>query len=262
MDVCALELAPVEGRTRVVVEHVEPEVDCGRFAAKRIVGDVLAVEADVFADGHDEVSTRVLYRHESEEEWRESRMRRVAGDRWRGEFVLARLGTYRFTVEGWIERFLTWRRDLRRCLEAHQEVGVEFLAGAALMEAAAGAAEGQAAQAMRDWARRLREDEGAREDIAADEEAARLVQQYSPRRFAGRYEKELRVVVDREKARFSTWYELFPRSCATEAGRHGTLRDCEGWLPYVAGMGFDVLYLPPIHPIGRTFRKGKNNLWK
>jgi len=254
-------LPSLDGRIRVVVEHVYPEIDGGRFPAKRVIGDLLVIEADVFADGHDEISARILYRHESEGEWQQSRMKRIAGDRWRGEFTVSKAGRYRFTVEGWIERFETWRRDLIRRIGALQDLDVEFQIGAALIDAAAGAAAGEDAEALRAWAHKLRNEPGreTRESIAVADEVADLVQRCSPRRFAGRYEKELSVVVDRQKARFSTWYELFPRSCSPEPGRHGTFRDCEGWLPYVASMGFDVLYLSPIHPIGRTFRKGKNN---
>jgi len=240
-----------EGRARVVVERVSPEVDCGRFAVKRIVGDLVAVEADVFADGHDEIAAALLYRHETELEWRRSEMQRVLGDRWRGEFFVDRIGYYRYTVEGWIEPFETWRRDLLRRISAQQDTDIDFQIGAALVESAG----------LGDWAWNLRRETCAqtRRDLATSAELAALVRQHSARSFTGRYLRELTLVVDREKARFSTWYEVFPRSCAREAGRHGTLHDCESWLPYISSMGFDVLYLPPIHPIGYTFRKGRNN---
>jgi len=266
-NVCAIESLETgkppagDGRIRVVVENVNPEIDGGRFPVKRVTGDLLAVEAEVFADAHDEVSARILYRHETESEWQAVPMQRVAGDRWRGEFPVVRVGGYRYSVEGWIEHFETWRRDLFRRIAAGQDLAVEFQIGAALIEEAAAAAEGADAQSLRSWAARLRTepDPEMRKGIATAEAMATLVRRYSPRRFAGRYPRELSVVVDRPKARFSTWYEIFPRSCAPEEGRHGTFRDCEAWLPYVASMGFDVLYLPPIHPIGHTFRKGKNN---
>jgi starch synthase (maltosyl-transferring) len=252
----------LDGRVRVVVERVHPEVECGRFPVKRVIGDLLVVEADVFADGHDELSARVLYRHEDDSEWRYAAMNRLSGDRWRGEFALDRIGRYRYTVEGAIERFETWRRDLIRRIGALQELDVEFQIGAALIDDAAHSAPPAEAATLRGWADRLRHepDRQKREAIAVAEDVAALVRHFSLRRYPGRFEKELSVVVDRRKARFSTWYEIFPRSCAPEPGRHGTLRDCESWLPYIAAMGFDVLYLPPIHPIGRTFRKGKNNV--
>jgi len=225
------------------------------------MGDPVAVEADVFADAHDEISARILYRHDNEPTWRESPMARREGDRWRGEFAVAKLGRYRYTVEGWVSHFDTWRRDLFKRIAAGQELGVEFQIGAGLVEEAAAEASGDDGETLRRWAAHLRHESDGRslEEIATSDALAVLVRRYEPRRFAGRYEKELSVVVDREKARFSTWYEVFPRSCSAEPGRHGTLRDCEAWLPYIASMGFDVLYLPPIHPIGRSFRKGKNN---
>ena len=250
-----------DGRSRVVVENVYPEIDCGRFPAKRITGDRVVVEADVFADGHDELSARLLYRHEEESEWCPVPMKRVENDRWRGAFLVSRLGRYRYTVEGWIDHFATWRRDLTRRIAAGQDLEVEFQIGAALIEEAAEAADDGSEEVLRGWARKLLEEDEkeARQDLALSDELAQLVQQHAPRRFPGRYDKELAVEVDREKARFSTWYEVFPRSCSPTPGRHGTLQDCEAWLPYVASMGFDVLYLPPIHPVGHTFRKGKNN---
>jgi len=250
-----------EGRNRVAIEGVRPEIDCGRFAIKRVIGDVVEVEADVFADGHDGISCRVMYRHESEPEWREAPMEALGNDRWRGVFPVSVLGRYRYTVEGWVDRFQTWRGDLRKRIAAGQDVRVEALAGAQLVEEAAGRTEGADRDRLMEWAASLRAEMPAeqRNALALDDELAEVVSWYPDRSLATRYGKELAVVVDRERARFSAWYEVFPRSCAREAGKHGTLRDCESWLPYIAYMGFDVLYLPPIHPIGRTFRKGRNN---
>ncbi len=146
-------------------------------------------------------------------------------------------------------------------MAAGQDLQVEFQIGAALIDDIAQSAPVEQAGKLREWARMLREDAdpAAKESIAASDETIAVIQQCAPHRFRGRYEAELAVVVDREKARWSTWYEVFPRSCSREPGRHGTMRDCEAWIPYIASMGFDVMYLPPIHPIGRTFRKGKNN---
>jgi starch synthase (maltosyl-transferring) len=245
-----------------VVERVRPQVDCGRFPVKRTIGERLTIEADVFADGHDEISCQLLYRHEDDMEWRVSPMARLdGGDRWRGEFPVSQLGRYVYTVEGWIDRFGTWRRDMLRRMAAGQDLQVEFLIGAELIDDAAASTPVEHADRLRALARTLRENDdiAAKKSIVLEDETVRVIQEFAPHRFRGRFEHELEVVVDREKARFSTWYEVFPRSCAPEAGRHGTLRDCETLLPYIASMGFDVLYLPPIHPIGLTFRKGKNN---
>jgi starch synthase (maltosyl-transferring) len=188
-------------------------------------------------------------------------MKPLGNDRWRGEFPVLTLGRYQYTVEGWIDRFQTWRNDLMKRIAAGQDVHVEMLIGAEIIEGAAARADSGDAELLRGWTGRLREagDKELQKTVALDEELFSLIQRYPERHFVSRYEKGLVVVVDREKARFSTWYEVFPRSCALEPGKHGTLRDCEARLPYIASMGFDVVYLPPIHPIGRTSRKGKNN---
>jgi starch synthase (maltosyl-transferring) len=146
-------------------------------------------------------------------------------------------------------------------LAARQDVAVDVLIGAAIVDDAATRAEARAARRLREWTRALREtsDPGARETLALDEEIAAILARFPDRQDSSRYERDLTVVVDRARARFSTWYEVFPRSCARAPGVHGTFRDCATWLPYIAGMGFDVLYLPPIHPIGRAFRKSANN---
>jgi starch synthase (maltosyl-transferring) len=250
----------IDGRKRVIVARVSPEVDCGRFAIKRVVGETVIVEADIFADGHDQVAGQILYKRDGHE-LQASPMKPLGNDRWRGEFTVTKLGGYCYTVEGWIDRFETWRRDLEKRISARQDISVDLLIGANLIERAAAQATPEEARVLLDSAQRLRENAGNASGaaIALDSELLKLIRHYPERDFATRYEKQLPVVVEREKARFSTWYELFPRSCSSEPGRHGTFRDCEEWLPYVASMGFDVLYLPPIHPIGKTFRKGKNN---
>ena len=250
----------VDGRRRVVIENVSPEIDCGRFAIKRVVGETVVVEAHVFADGHDSVGCRILY-WQNQAEQQAAPMKSLGNDRWRGEFSVSSLGCYRYSVEGWIDRFQTWRIELQKRLAAKQDVQVELLIGAELIDGAASRAAADDARLLREWARRLREsrDQTSSATIALEEDMMTVMGRYPDRELAIRYEKQLEVTVDREKARFSTWYEAFPRSCSPEAGRHGTFHDCEALIPYIASMGFDVVYLPPIHPIGRSFRKGKNN---
>jgi starch synthase (maltosyl-transferring) len=250
-----------DGRSRVVIEGVHPEIDGGQFPIKRVVGEHVVVEADVFADGHDSVSCQVVYRAGTDREWRGESMRLLPNGRWRADFQVTRLGQYRYTIEGWIDPFKTWRSDLVKRYTAQQDLSIDLLVGADLIEDAAGRASGQDSLKLADWARRLQHqsDQESKVQIALSDEVAALMDRYTARRFAQRYAKELTVVVERQRALFSAWYEVFPRSCAVESGRHGTFKDCEVWLPYIASMGFDVLYLPPIHPIGRTFRKGKNN---
>jgi starch synthase (maltosyl-transferring) len=252
--------APAEGRRRVVIERLSPEIDCGRFAIKRVAGETVTVEADVFADGQDQIACRIVFWLGNSQP-QSSPMRRLANDRWRGEFTADTVGCYRYTVEGWIDRFATWRSGLEKKISAQQDVRVDLLIGADLIEGAAGRARGEDAQLLLAWARRLRQNSGLSPEAmhALDDELLRLMERYPDLAFASRYEKELTLVVDREKAGFSAWYEVFPRSCAPQPGRHGTLREAEEWLPYIAGMGFDVVYLPPVHPIGHAFRKGKNN---
>jgi starch synthase (maltosyl-transferring) len=254
-------LQPANGQRRVVIERVSPEIGCGRFPIKRVVGETVAVEADVFADGHDQVACELLYLREGEKEWQSSPMTALGNDRWRGEFPVPNAGRYEYTIEGWVDHFQTWRNGLSKRVAAGQDVHVDLLIGAELIEGAAGRAKGEDAGLLRHWARRIREvrDKQSATSFALEEDLFRAMHRYPERQFASRYEKPLAVVVDREKAGFSAWYEVFPRSCSPEAGRHGTFRDCEAWLPYIASMGFDVVYLPPVHPIGRAFRKGKNN---
>ncbi len=254
---------PVEGRnTRVVIDGVKPEIDSGRFPAKRTIGEEVVVEADIFADGYDVLSAVLLHRKDGDSEWIESPMEPLGNDRWRGSFEVSELGTYRYTIVAWVDQFKSWRRDLSKKVEAGQQVEVDLLAGARLIGEAGQRASSSDAQLFRKWEKTLsstQDREQARVRLALSEEVLTRVEKYSDRHSAVTYPKELQVQVDREKARFSTWYEMFPRSTASHPGRHGTFKDCEARLLYVAAMGFDVLYFPPIHPIGLTNRKGQNN---
>jgi starch synthase (maltosyl-transferring) len=256
-------LSTADGRRRAVIEHVTPSVDGGRFPAKRVLGDRVRVEADVFADGHDVVMAVLLHRPPGDESWLEVAMEGPDNDRWWAQFTVDRLGRHRFTVQAWVDRFATWRRDLGRRIEAGQNVTVDLLIGAELIQTAAGRAretgDEVGADRLAAWAASLRAPSaGSRADQALDAELAELAQAHTPRRFAT-VAREHELVVDPERAAFSAWYELFPRSTSPDPSRHGTLRDVIARLPYVAGLGFDVLYLPPIHPVGRAFRKGPNN---
>ncbi len=250
---------PDEGRNRVIIEAVAPEVDAGKFPIKRVLGDNIVVEADILADGHDLISCALLYRKEGEESWNEVLMESLVNDRWRGSFIGQEIGRYLYTVIGWIDHFKTWARDLEKRINAGQNVSVDLLIGAELIESARKAASPIHDGILADFSEALRVggEEGARQALSPD--LARLMILYGERQFPTTYDKELVVVVDRERARFGAWYELFPRSFSSVPGRHGTFKDVEKQLPYVASMGFDVLYLPPIHPIGHSFRKGRNN---
>ena len=248
---------------RVIIEGVDPEVNAGRYAIKRVIGEKVIVEADVFAAGHDQLSVLLKYRHEGEQGWHETAMTPLVNDRWRAEFRVSQLGTYFYAVEGWVDYYKTWRDDLLKRVNAGQDISVDLLIGAQLVEAAASRASEADARKLRGWALDFSEGEKTaltdRTQRALDETMAALVFQYPDRSHASVYAPELRVTVDPVLARTGAWYEFFPRSCPGRHGSHGTFADVEAYLPRIAEMGFDVLYFPPIHPIGHTFRKGKNN---
>ncbi|HEX5000794.1 MAG TPA: alpha-1,4-glucan--maltose-1-phosphate maltosyltransferase [Terriglobia bacterium] len=250
-----------EAAGRVAIESVTPEVDSGRFPIKRVPGETVIVECDAFADGHDVVRCLLLYRREQDTAWKESVMRPRGNDRWRGEFRVEELGRYAYTVEAWIDAFETWRGNLVKRIDAGQDTRVDILIGVALIQSAADRASEPDRELLARWAGDLSAAavDTVAQSLALNEEFASILRRYPDRASATRYPGEFRVRVDRRKARFSAWYEMFPRSCASSADKHGTFADCEARLPYVAAMGFDVLYLPPIHPIGRTHRKGRNN---
>jgi starch synthase (maltosyl-transferring) len=252
-----------EGRLRVIIEGVSPEIDAGRFPIKRTLGDEVEVEADIFADGHDVISAVLKHRRSEDEAWSETAMEPLVNDRWRGSFPVTALGVYLYTIEAWVDHFRTWRRDLQKKFKAGLDVTVELMAGVGFCEAAARRAAGQSAEDLTTAANSLRADShlptSAKLTIALSPRIAELVEISSERLHPVLYERELRVWVDPVLARFGAWYEAFPRSMSPDPNRSGTLKDCEAFLPRVAELGFDVLYLPPIHPIGRSFRKGRNN---
>ncbi|MEW6141644.1 MAG: alpha-1,4-glucan--maltose-1-phosphate maltosyltransferase [Chloroflexota bacterium] len=251
-----------DGRIRVVIESVSPEIDFGRFPAKRIIGDTMSVEADIFTDGHDAISASLLYKTEGEDAWREMPMTPLVNDRWQASFPLEQLGRYRYTVTGWVDHFKSWRKAIEKRVTARQVVSVDMLIGASMVEEAANHASGSAKSTLKKLAASLRSSSVKDDEKLAmvlEPDMVSLVDKHSVRLFTVTYPRELVVVVDPVCARFSAWYEMFPRSASSLPGRHGTFRDCERLLPRVAAMGFDILYFPPIHPIGVTHRKGRNN---
>ncbi len=244
--------------SRIVIEGVTPEIDGGRFAIKRTVGETVTVEADVFADGHEALAGVLLYRHDAMARWAERPLMPLGNDRWRAAFTVEDTGRYRYTLQAWFDRFGMWARDLAKRIEAGQDVSVDLATGAGIVRAAARRAPDADGARLITCADRLQDGADDAVRLALSDELAALIAQYPDREDAAAYH-ELTAVVDVARARFSAWYEMFPRSCAATPGRHGTFADCEARLPYVASMGFDVLYLPPVHPIGVTRRKGKNN---
>jgi starch synthase (maltosyl-transferring) len=253
-------------RGHVVIERIDPQIDCGRYRAKAVVGDAVNVSADIFRDGPDMLQAVIRYRGPSDSRWLEAPMNFVDNDRWGGSFIPTDIGRYRYTIEAWTDHFGTWRRDLLKRVEAGQDVTLELIEGALLLEARLKSIPAkqrrivaEAAAGMRTKSRSPADNpEDPRVRAAIDSEVLTIIRTWPDRSGSTTFKPSLELTVDRERARFSAWYELFPRSTG-RPGRHGTFRTAVDELPRIAGMGFDVLYLPPIHPIGRTFRKGKNN---
>jgi starch synthase (maltosyl-transferring) len=240
---------------RVVIEDVRPRVDDGRFPVKRVVGDEVVVTADIFGDGHDMLAAALLFRRAGDDGWHETRMEPTGNDRWTGRFTVEALGLYEYAIEGWIDRFESWRHELSKKFGAEQDVASELLEGAALVRAS-GDPELAGTAAMLE---RLDADQGERVAVALSEDLRARMARRRDRGRVTRMERPLGVMVERGRARFSAWYEMFPRSAGADPSYSATFDEAAGRLSYVAGMGFDVLYLPPIHPIGRSFRKGRNN---
>jgi starch synthase (maltosyl-transferring) len=259
------EAPPLDGRRRVLIEAVLPEIDAGVYPVKRVVGDRFTVSADLVADGHDVLGGALLYRRpgDGEADWRRLAMREIVNDRWDAELLLDEIGVWHYTVEGWIDHGSTWRKHLQKKFEAgaFADLPVELLIGAELVAGAARRASGAEASHLHQLAVALKNESlpiDTRVVMALANETGEVLARHPDLALAGRYPRTLSVVVDRVRARFSTWYEMFPRSCGAP-DTHGSFRDAEERLGYIADMGFDVLYLPPIHPIGTAFRKGKNN---
>ena len=257
-------IALADGRIRVVVENVAPSIEGGRFPIKRIVGDMVEVRADCFADGHDVVACAVLWRRAGEPQWRNTAMQALGNDRWQATFRVDAVGAWQYTVCAWVDPFLSWRHDFSRRVDP-EDLRVAGRTGAHLIAEAAQRAGGSDGQLLRAWSNELDQASQADADIdelkriGMDEARAAVAQRHPDLRHASTHAQTLSLIVERERARFSSWYEFFPRSASDDPARHGTFADCEAWLPYVQRMGFDIVYFPPIHPIGRSRRKGRNN---
>jgi starch synthase (maltosyl-transferring) len=280
-------MKPTEGRKRVVIEAVKPQVDCGRYAVRRFLGDRVAVSAAMFGDGHDHVAGRLLFRHEAERHWQSVPLVAEGNDIWSASFLVDKLGVWQYAVQGWVDHLGTWCADLAKRLEAQPaqkddaiaegnsfgadpgqpatDIPLALRTGAALLQSAAGRAEGAEALTIKEVASSLEwlaAKNAAYYDTSVDSpinaEICEFANRYPDLTLASRTE-DFPLRVDRERTRFSTWYELFPRSASRVAGRHGSFADVETRLPEIAAMGFDVVYLPPVSPIGDAFRKGPNN---
>lgn len=256
----------LEGHKRVSIRNVSPQIDCGRYPIKRVTDEEIRVEADIFGDGHDKVDAVLLYREVKKErgrenKWTEVPMKFEGNDHWSAAFSLPVTGNYEYTIEGWVDHYRTWQDSLQKKAAAGQDLRVEMLIGAELMEQAISHATAPNKKKLKEWIRLLKSEEhqAQAQAEALGDTASRVMYASRDRSRAFAYERTLQVRVERKKALFSSWYEFFPRSASPEKGRHGTFRDCERVLPEVAKMGFDVIYFPPIHPIGHRHRKGVNN---
>jgi starch synthase (maltosyl-transferring) len=250
----------MQNQTRIIIENVLPQLDCGAFAIKRIIGQKVHVTAAVFSDGHDVLESCVKYKHEADENWQEVRMTPTVNDEWFAEFKVEKQGFYSYLVEGWVDYALNWQHGTERKIQDNQHVKSELLEGAEYVRAIlplVNATESDYLKTLEYYFITESEYNNAVCE-ASSHELTRIFKKY-PIRFLENKSQELKVYVDRKKALYSTWYEFFPRSASSEEGKHGTFKDCERLLPRVAAMGFDTLYFPPIHPIGEVNRKGKNN---
>ena len=252
-------MKPAEGRKRVIIEEIQPQVDCGRYPVRRILGDVVPISAAIFSDGHDHVAARLLYKHESERFWRSTPMTALPNDIWSASFTVDQLGAWVYTIQAWVDHFDTWCADLSKRLAAQpdpaspdpakrdlppQDIPVAFTIGALLLDKIAGHAQGSDAHQLKTAAsslRQLAEQKLAFYEYPLSQEIEELAARHPDLSFASVAHKELRLWVDRERARFSSWYELFPRSTSPDPSRHGTFADVELLLPEIAAMGFDIL---------------------
>jgi len=265
---------------RIIIEGVSPAVDNGRFAAKAVVNEAIGVSADIFKDGHDKLRAAVLYKPVKrmqpvsktycreapmldDTEWRESPLSEEVNDRWLGTITCDSIGDWVFTICAWTDVFGSWRDGLKKKAEAMDDVSSELLEGARIIEHVLGTLKSGAADAgtLRKSCNLIKDNGEVSEKVAAalDEKLADLMLRSDPRRDAVLYHLQMPLWVDRDKARFGSWYEIFVRSQGTDPNRSATFKEAEKRLPYIASLGFDVLYLTPIHPIGKAFRRGPNN---
>lgn len=248
-------------KQRVIIENVSPCVENGKYAAKRIEGDSVNVGADIFADGHDELMAVLSYKHSKERKWNEVQLKQVQNDSWEGSFMVPKTGTYQFTIEAWVDAGKTWLHELNRKVNGGNNVKVELLSGALILEKIAKKIKAKAQHPVKQWIKMLRAEDNYEEAIALafSADMKLFLNDNALRENTTKQDQALSILVETKKSEFSTWYEFFPRSAGDYEGVHGNFKDCIKRLPFISSLGFDVLYFPPIHPIGNDFRKGKNN---
>jgi starch synthase (maltosyl-transferring) len=256
------EAAAARATERHIIEAVTPTVDCGRYPAKRIVGEPCVVEADIFRDGHAIIRAAVKWRRRDETDYAESPMRPLENDRWRGSFPLNENTRYVFAIEAWTDAYASWAADFVKKTAAGHNVSSDLQEGITILrgniDLAHGSDRALIIKTTHQFAAFMRTDPAQAAQLANNPALLEIVMRFG-KRDEPTSSKPFEIIADRPKARFSSWYEMFPRSQGNIPGRPSTLREAERRLPDIHAMGFDVLYLPPIHPIGLTNRKGRNN---
>lgn len=248
-----------KGRLRAMISNVSPQIEGGRFAIKRVIGDQVAVTADIFTNGHQEIAASLLFHHSNQKKWQEIPMQLLENDQWIGRFCVDSIGCYFYTIIAWVDEFRTWQKDLQKKFQAHMDICVDLQVGMKMMKESL---QLKPDVDLQDWLAAIVEAKNADRAVAlASDSLLHLLMRDRPpnRQWISQFPINLPVTVDPPKALFSTWYEVFPRSISAQIGKHGTFKDCEALIPEIAKMGFDILYFPPIHPIGMSKRKGKNN---
>lgn len=247
-------------QSRIVIENIAPQINCGEIFIKRVVDEIVTVTADVLVDGHDILQASLHYKHEKEKKWTEVRMEPTVNDEYAASFITKKQGFYSYKLEGWVDYALNWQHGTQRKIDDYQKVTSELLEGAELLENIKGKLSKDDKAYINHLISIFKNDETYDEAVReAVSERLHHILKENPNKLLVHTSKELKVYVDRKKARFSTWYEFFPRSASEQEGVHGTFSDCHRLLPRIAKMGFDTLYFPPVHPIGEVNRKGKNN---
>ncbi|MEA5260580.1 alpha-1,4-glucan--maltose-1-phosphate maltosyltransferase [Arcicella aquatica] len=251
----------IQGQQRVIIENISPQLDAGRYAIKAFEGDTIKVEADIFLDGHDQLAAKLLYKFSTDEDWIETNMNFVNNDHFEASFQVSKNGFYTYTIQAWVDNAATWHHEIDMKIKDGQHVNIELLVGANIIEKMMKIASKEDKVELKAIANLFKDSNTYNEAIAFiyNHKLHEWIEQYPDRQHATIH-RHLKVWVDREKAAFSAWYSMFPRSASVKKGQHGTFKDVEeNVLPRLKSLGFDVLYIPPIHPIGKQFRKGKNN---
>lgn len=250
----------MQNQSRIVVQNIAPQLNEGTVFIKRVVDEIVNVTADVLVDGHDVLQASILYKHESEKRWQETRMHATSNDEYAASFITTKQGFYSYKIEGWVDYALNWQHGIERKIDDYQHVNSELLEGAELLFDFIASVNSDDKEYLHHLISIFKNPNLYAEAIKeAVSKKLHLILKNNPKKLLTQTSAEYKVYVDRLKARFSTWYEFFPRSASEEEGKHGTFNDCHRLLPRIAHMGFDTLYFPPIHPIGEVNRKGKNN---